>query len=327
MSLVLNGQVIDTELSKNARGGTEMMRDRLLALVDPDLLQQVAIHFSRSQGPVENMINIFYAHDLVQDPANKILANDGWKQFDHFVFVSHWQRELYAIAFQIPIEFTTVIQNAIETPTPRRPTEHDGIRRFIYHTTPHRGLELLVPVFDHLSKEYPNIHLDVFSSFSIYGWKERDKPYEQLFEAISNHPKMAYHGAVPNEQVLEALSHSEFFLYPCIWRETSCIAMIEAMAHGVVTIHPDYAALPETGALGPTIQYDWHSDPQEHMNRAYSAAKQALEVPAFQINRYVAESYTPKSRMLEVNHFAMKWSILLATLRDDLLVEEEAATE
>lgn len=325
MSLVLNGKVTDTELSKNARGGTEMMRDRLLKYVNPELLENVAVHFSRSEAPVEDAINIFYAHDLAQDPANKVLLNEGWREYDHFVFVSHWQRDQYLLVFGIPQDITTVIHNAIEDPLIYPPREHDGVKRFIYHTTPHRGLELLFPIIDQLSAEYKkDVHLDVFSSFSIYGWEQRDEPYKELFKAIGLHPNMTYHGARPNGEVLKALAGSNYFLYPCIWRETSCIALIEAMAHGVIGIVPDLAGLPETALLGPSFVYDWTSEPQEHMNRAYTAAKQVLEAGDFQINRYVAESYTPKSRVLNVNHFAVKWSILLATLRAELLEDAPA---
>lgn len=322
MSVLLNGVVAESELSSNARGGTEMMRDRLIKNVPAELLQDVAIHFSRSPGAFPEIINIFYAHDLVQDPANKILANGGWEQFDHLVFVSYWQRTEYMLAFGIPQDRTSVIQNAIETPK-HSIRAADGIKRFIYHTTPHRGLQLLVPVFDQLTRDYPDqLHLDVYSSFSIYGWEQRDEPYKPLFEAIEKHPSMTYHGARPNPEVLAALGRADFFLYPCIWKETSCIAMIEAMAHNVITIHPDLAALPETGAYGPTVQYDWTEDPNEHMNRAYSAAQQILEADDFQINRFVTDSFTPKSAMLNVNHFATKWSILLVGLRDKLLEDD-----
>lgn len=323
MSVLLNGVVADSEQSKNARGGTEMMRDRLIKYVEPELLQDVAIHFSRSPGAFPEIINIFYAHDLVQDPANQLLRNGGWEQFDHFVFVSYWQRTEYMLAFGIPQDRTSVIQNAIETPKQYPIREVDGVKRFIYHTTPHRGLQLLVPVFDQISQDYPGqVHLDVFSSFSIYGWEQRDEPFKPLFDAIEKHPAMTYHGAQPNAVVLEALHKADVFLYPCIWKETSCIAAIEAMAHGTVVIHPDLAALPETCAYGPSMSYDWTSDAQEHMNRAYSAAQQFIEAPEFHINRFVAESFTPKSAMLNVNHFMTKWSILLVNLKDNLLEDD-----
>ena len=47
MSCIYRGAVIDTDLSKNARGGTEMMRERLISAVPSSLLDNYAIHFSR----------------------------------------------------------------------------------------------------------------------------------------------------------------------------------------------------------------------------------------------------------------------------------------
>jgi hypothetical protein len=47
MSVVYKGKVIDTNLSREARGGTEMMRERLIKNVPQDLLKDFAIHFSR----------------------------------------------------------------------------------------------------------------------------------------------------------------------------------------------------------------------------------------------------------------------------------------
>ena len=47
MSCIYKGTVVDTNLSTNARGGTEMMRERLLRHVPAELLQDYAIHFSR----------------------------------------------------------------------------------------------------------------------------------------------------------------------------------------------------------------------------------------------------------------------------------------
>jgi UDP-glucose:(glucosyl)LPS alpha-1,2-glucosyltransferase len=274
MSCIYRGAVVDTNLSRNARGGTEMMRDRLLTAVPPSLLDNFAIHFSRPRQIYDDVKNIFYAHDLAADPENKILLNDGWKQFAKLVFVSHWQRDQYVNMYNIPYSKCTVIENAIETEFEytKRPT---GPIRFIYHTTPHRGLELLYPIFDMLSKEFDNIHLDVFSSFEIYGWKERDKPYAKLFDALKAHPKITYYGTRSNEEVLIALKQSHIFLYPSIWMETSCIAMIEAIKCGCTVIHPSLGALPET-AGGATVMYDYVEDPNAHANTAYKMTKSLL---------------------------------------------------
>ena len=158
-----------------------------------------------------------------------------------------------------------VIKNGIY-PIDIQEKKFDGTVRIIYHTTPHRGLELLVPVFEILAEKYDNIVLDVFSSFSIYGWSQRDEPYKQLFDRCKAHPKINYHGAVSNEQIREELKKSHIFAYPSIWPETSCLAAIEAMSAMNMIVCPNYAALPETTA-GFANMYQWSEDNNEHANR------------------------------------------------------------
>lgn len=314
MSCVYRGAIVDTNLSRNARGGTEMMRDRLLTAVPPSLLDNFAIHFSRPRQIYDDVKNIFYAHDLAADPENKILLNGGWNKFAKLVFVSHWQRDQYISMYNIPYSKCTVIENAIETEFEytKRPT---GPIRFIYHTTPHRGLELLYPIFDTLSKEFDNIHLDVFSSFEIYGWKERDKPYAKLFDALKAHPKITYYGTRSNEEVLIALKQSHIFLYPSIWVETSCIAMIEAIKCGCTVIHPSLGALTET-AGGATLMYDYIEDPNAHANIAYKMTKSLLlqeqRNPGF-IDSLAADTIRELNKN-SIPHFKSKWINLLTQL-------------
>ena len=207
-----------------------------------------------------------------------------------------------------------MIPNAIEKQYEPKDKDMETIR-FIYHTTPHRGLQLVVPIFDTLSKIYENIHLDVYSSFKIYGWEQRDKPYEDLFERIKEHPKMTYHGSVSNQEVLTALDNSHIFMYPCIWQETSCIALIEAIRSGVICVHPNYGALTET-AEGSTIVYDYTDNAQMNANRCYSAVSNILET----IKRHPEsfKSFTHSSKFAlnknDINSFTRYWRELLAML-------------
>jgi len=276
MSCIYKGEVIDTNLSQNAKGGTEMMRERIVSNISKDLLENFAIHLSRPRKMYEDVKNIFYCHDLVGDPENKILRDGGWNKFDHFVFVSQWQRDQYVLVYGIPYSKCTVIPNAIEKEFEFKQKSKDTIE-FIYHTTPHRGLELVYPIFDALSKQHDNIHLDVFSSFGVYGWKQRDEPYKDLFKKIEDHPNMSYHGAADNQTVLNTLDETHIFMYPCIWQETSCIALIEAIRSGVVCIHPNYGALTET-ASGASIAYEYTEDINEHANRCMNLTSQVISL-------------------------------------------------
>lgn len=314
MSVVYKGQIIESELSKNSFGGTEMMRERLIKNVDPKWLEKCAIHFSRPRQLFDDVINVLYCHDLAEDPENNILLEGGWKKFDHIVFVSAWQRDQYITRFNIPYSHTTVIYNAVES-TYDPVTKDVETIRFIYHTTPHRGLELLVPIFDALSKHFPNIHLDVYSSFGIYGWEQRDEPYKPLFERIEAHEKMTYHGHQPNDVVIEALKKSHVFLYPNIWKETSCIAMIEAIKNQVICIHPNYGALTETAA-NATIVYEYNEDRAKHANYAFSIAAQLLKVQQENPNYFNRFTFSDRYNLARNNieSFTNVWNQVLSLL-------------
>jgi glycosyltransferase involved in cell wall biosynthesis len=124
-----------------------------------------------------------------------------------------------------------------------------------------------VPVFyelyEELKSEGVHIHLDVFSSFSIYGWGARDEPYKAIFQMCHDHPAITYHGAKPNSVVRDALEKAHIFAFPSIWPETSCIAMIEAMASATMVVHPNLAALVETSG-GNTRMYPFIVDRDDH---------------------------------------------------------------
>lgn len=316
MSALVRGVISDTNLSRNARGGTEQMRDRLLRYVDKDLLEKVAIHFSRvrPENVVDGIPNVFFAHDLIGDPESRILANGGYRKFAKIVFVSYWQRDQYILAYNIPYSHCTVIENAIEKRHSPVTKPTDTIN-FIYHTTPHRGLQLLYPVFNQLAKTHDNIHLDVFSSFGVYGWAERDKQYEPLFQQLKQHPKITYHGARSNEEVLNALDKTHIFLYPCIWQETSCIAMIEAIKSGVLVIHPNLAALPET-ASECTVMYDYTEDNQAHMNKCFHTTDAILNRIKQDPSHLAKYTHDPRCSLPTntIESFTSKWRRLLSTL-------------
>lgn len=317
MSCVYKGEIVDSEISREAKGGTEMMRDRLVDNVDPDLLSKFAIHFSRPRKLYDDVPNILYCHDSVDDPENDILKGIGWQAFDHFVFVSAWQRDQYVTKFNIPYSECSVIYNAVETEYSPEKKSTDTIR-FIYHTTPHRGLELLIPIFDSLSKEFPNIHLDVYSSFGIYGWESRDLPYQSLFKTIEGHEQMTYHGVQTNDVVLSALKEAHIFLYPNIWQETSCIALIEAIKSQVICVHPNYGALAETGA-NATIMYDYNEDATIHANFAYSIARQLIHTMLADENYFNKFTFSDRFNLARNNIASYKtmWNSVLRNLTDD----------
>jgi len=249
-----------------SQGGTEQMVAGLKQRLPADLLDQFNIICSRVRE--ENISttkkNILWLHDTFDDPESQHLKDaKSLDRFEKLVFVSHYQQSTYNLGLGVPYDKGIVLQNAIVPfETHEKP---EGKINLIYHTTPHRGLELLVPVVEFLAKQGLDFHLDVYSSFGIYGWPARDEPYLPLFERIKNHPNMTYHGWQPNSVIREALKKAHIYAYPSIWPETSGISVIEAMSAGCNVICPTLAALPETCA-NFAVQYGWTENNNKHAN-------------------------------------------------------------
>jgi glycosyltransferase involved in cell wall biosynthesis len=316
MKYTIVNSVEKNELNMKARGGTELMQERLASSIPAELLSKFQIIPSRVREIDPNKKAILWLHDLPGDPESQHLKDANLrKRFAKIVAVSDWQMQMYNAYLGVPYSECVVIKNAIDPiKFEKKQIERIDKVKIIYHTTPHRGLEILVPVFEKLCERFANIELDVYSSFSIYGWEQRDEPYKEIFERCKSHPNINYHGAVPNEQIREALKQSHIFAYPSIWPETSCLAAIEAMSAKNIVVCPNYAALPETCA-GYANMYQWSEDANEHANRFYN-------VMVSTISEILENSH--QSRLIFQKHYydnvynwnnrAIQWRALLESL-------------
>lgn len=290
------------ETNKNSFGGTERMMEQLYRDLPAEVLKEYQIVPSRVRELKADKLRVLYCHDLAKDPEARaaIELNGAWTRFHKVVFVSYWQRQQYLTEYQGLLPSAThVIRNSIE-PIEAHKKPNDGQINLIYHTTPHRGLDILVTAFKQLRERHPNIHLDVYSSFEIYGWNDRDNldPLAKYsIDLAKSTEGVTYHGFKPNEEVREALKKAHIFAYPSTWVETSCIALIEAMSAGCICVHPDLGALPET-AGNLTTMYDWHEDRDAHTMRFMATlevmieeAKERLTAGTFEIHQIPAAEY------------------------------------
>ena len=267
-----------------AFGGTELMTKALTERVDKDLLEQFNVIKSRVRTISEDKPNILWLHDLWNDPENAHLKDaEARKRFARLVFVSNYQMSTYQLALGIPFSESFVLRNAIEPilvpgNTDGSWNKPDDVIRIIYHTTPHRGLNIAVAAVQALCENgyKGKIHFDVYSSFDAYGWPQRDEPYKDLFKTIEEHDDMTYHGFKPNDVVRKALSEAHIFAYPSTWVETSCISAIEALSAGVQIVCPNLGALPETTGNFATM-YQWNENQQFHANVFANFLKGAVD--------------------------------------------------
>ena len=267
----------ENEISKNSNGGTEITKRSIAARIDPALADNFQITASRIRELEEDKIRIYWLHDLPEDPeASHLKDASSRDRFHRMVFSSNWQYQQYIAKLGYP---ETIKSMVIETPF--QPIEYveksKNEIRLVYFSTPHRGLQILVPIFKELAKKYSNIHLDVFSSFKIYGWENADKPFEELFAECDAHPQIINHGSVPQERIIAALQKAHIFAYPSIWQETSCRCLMESMSAGLICVHPNFGALSDTSG-GLTAMYQMDTDPNTHANIFMQQLDTAIQI-------------------------------------------------
>ena len=306
----------EDSLSKKAMGGTELMKYALIQKLSPKLLENFQIFVSRVEEELdETKLRIYWLQDLPGDPASDHLKNGGWKKFHKIVCNSNWQMQAYVNHYKIPYSKCVVLLNAIE-PIPAH-TKPDGTIRLAYWSTPHRGLNILVPVFEKLCEKYDNIELDVYSSFKIYGWEQRDADFEPLFEQCRQHPKINYHGSIPNADLKKALEQTHIFAYPNTWTETSCITLMEAMSAGLVCVHPNLGCLYETSANW-TAMYQYDEDINSHANLFYNILNAVIENYGDQnVQGRVAAQKNYADAFYSWDVRSVQWESLLASLLNE----------
>lgn len=265
------------DVANNARGGTElMMRSLYDGRIPRDLLENFQIIPGRVRDLDPSKVRLLWLHDLPSDPESQHLANGGHARFNRLIFVSQYQMQAYINQFDLPWSKCIVMPNAISPLDYSEDKPIDKIK-IIYHSTPHRGLNILFSVFSKLAETHKDIELEVYSSFGLYGWLDRDEQFKELFDAIKEHPQANYYGAVSNEEVRTAISNAHIFAYPSIWPETSCLCLMEAMSAGLICCHPNYAALPETAANW-TMMYQWNEDINRHASQFYTVLETSINL-------------------------------------------------
>lgn len=320
-----NQHLIETnDLNKNANGGTEITTRQLFDQLDASELEGIQLITSRVRDLDPDKLRIYHLHDLPGDPeASHLKDATSRDRFDQLVFSSNWQYEQFRLLLGLPYStHSRVIETGVHPiPFAEKTDPRTEPIQLLYTSTPHRGLELLVPTFEYLATQFPFIELHVYSSFALYGWEERNKPYEPLFDRCRQHPQIHYHGMSTHEEVRAAYQRAHIFAYPSIWPETSCRCLIEAMMAGCLCVHPNFAALPDT-AGGLTDIYDGDTDVNVHANRFAQKLATIIhtirttdlwETPQFN-NRRLLTSAAAKSRFgwPTIIH---KWKSLIAELK------------
>ncbi|NOY53536.1 MAG: glycosyltransferase [Deltaproteobacteria bacterium] len=190
---------------------------------------------------------IFWVHDDCQAEYIR-KENLGDLPADEILTVSRWQAETYAEHFRVPRHRFTISRNGIDLflfPTGEYPRDRN---RLLYISRPDRGLSILLDLFPKIREQAPEAELHIFTYTQAQDL-ESDPEMQPILPKLDQ-PGVVLRGCVPKEALYNELKKARLLLYPSIWRETSCIAVLEAQAAGLPIVTTPLAALPESVAGG-----------------------------------------------------------------------------
>ena len=207
----------------------------------------------------QNTKLIFWAGHAPDQPTVQDLNDRSFRGvYDAFVMISRWQLEGYLKTFGIERRKCFIAGNAISPAFENifaGRTNPLSLGKVIppilaYTSTPFRGLELLIDIFPKIKRQVPDATLKVFSGMQLYqvpGGLEQ-KEYGDLYRLCRETEGVEYIGSIPQPKLAEELRAVSVLSYPNTFPETSCIAVMEAMAAGCQIITSNLGALSETTA-------------------------------------------------------------------------------
>lgn len=244
-------------------GGTELMYEELMRRLPQETKDRFSI-FNYLPYADFSKPTVYWNQLSYDQKAIEFLNDPSYiEKIDKFVFVSHWQSEMFRKMFNIPGYKTAVIKNASIGVRQRVPGRREKVR-LCYTSTPWRGLDVLIEAWKILQPQDCELH--VFSSTKIYGKdfaESTEESYKELFDKCRNTEGVVYRGFTTNEGLREELATFDILAYPNTFEETSCIAVIEALSAGLRVVTSNIGALPET-TEGWARMYPYLMDKKKH---------------------------------------------------------------
>jgi glycosyltransferase involved in cell wall biosynthesis len=264
-----------------------------------------------------------HAHD--QPATQNLVYKDERESYDAFFMISNWQARNFINTFNLKAEKIHILRNAVgpsfDNLLDRKSPILEKKSRPIclaYTSAPYRGLKLLLKIFPKIRERFPNVTLKVFSSMQVYRIsEEQEKEYfgeefyrmREMYETLKEMDGVDYIGSVPQSDLAKELEKVSILAYPNTFPETSCIAVMEAMASGCHIITSDLGALPETTAGFATLvpfnqdlevyQQNFVTATIDHINYLQLANTNDIEKKLNKQIAYCQQNYLWKERAQE----------------------------
>lgn len=257
----------------------------------------------------------------IDQPALAPLGQPGVRDlWDAVISVSEFHHAGMARAFGLESRRHFTLRNAMSPHFEHLFQDFDDFRsqraarighRFIYTSTPFRGLDVLLEAWKLLGPP-PDWSCTVVSGMSLY--QSADSRFDGLLAQARALPSMRHIEPVGQRSLAKLCAEQDFWAYPCTWTETSCISALEALAAGLYPLTTNLGPLPETlGGFGTQLA----ADGSDLAQRWVAAAREQVAARDADRDAWLGRIWEQRVRLLREctwEHRAREWMARLASL-------------
>jgi len=197
---------------------------------------------------VSDAPTLLWAHDLTTQGA------DNYKVYDKFLALTPFHKTFTQSMMPIPDEKIWITRNGLN---PEKFKTDKIIRRepfrFVFSSSPDRGLDRAMRVLDKVRVKYPEVKLHVaygIEHLSKWGHEALQKELAQMM--ADRKDWVVYEGALEQRALMELFYSCAYTIAPADWIETSCISALERACAGVYQIFRKVGGVVDT--LAPIVE-------------------------------------------------------------------------
>jgi glycosyltransferase involved in cell wall biosynthesis len=187
-----------------------------------------------------------WAHDCNLIPYGANISDSDivikWdKYIDGCICQTEWHANEYKKKYPTLSDKIHIINNGINTSffPVKNKKKHN---KFIYTSRTERGLIILLALWPKILEYLPDAEL-VISTYTKFPLNQEE---EQIKAIIDSYSSIKHLGQLNTEQLYLEMSTAEYWLFPSIYPETSCITALEMLMSEVICLYYPYAGLPYT---------------------------------------------------------------------------------
>lgn len=182
---------------------------------------------------------VFYiAHDAYDQEHIKWMMNANAEQnLNKIICVSEWQRQTFIDYLRVDPNKLIVLGNPIDYSLHNGYTERD-LNKLVFSSIPYKGLDIIPELFTEIKIRSKNtdLHIDVYSSFELYGDTENDKQYEDIFRNLLNMKDVNLFKPISMKELAYVYKTANLNIAPSLYHETFGRIFVEAAASGCLTV-------------------------------------------------------------------------------------------